>query len=358
MDNWQDEMGLQEAKGHIAFLQESLSALSSMCAELTTKIDNLTLQLGAARDERNAAVYAKLQSDDAVEALSAEVTGLTALSQDQQDRLVALQVALDDAVSCKEQAALETTALEARLQQVTTHAEKRRAEQASEIGSLLAALRSSEATVEQMRDDEIALRSELDANIAWQAKVPRLTMLGRKMARLPSHKAAAADAAVTANRLPTLREDFQDLAAVHGIGVAFEQRLYNAGVGTYWELAHVSDDDFVTILQLRDLQQKTIDLDAIRADALRLATETGAVGALWGGASPDDFESIAGIGGVFEQRLYDAGIRTYRTLAATSVEDLAAICQSRTPVAPDFAGWIAQAKALMSARGEQAENAG
>ncbi len=193
----------------------------------------------------------------------------------------------------------------------------------------------------------------MTASTAWQAKVPRLALLGQTLARLPGYKAAAADAAISADRLPAVSATVQDLATVPGIGAAYEQRLYDAGVGTYWELAHLSDEDFVRMLRLGDRQQRAIDLDATRSEARRLAVETGAVGALWEGEAPDDFEPIPGIGKVFEQRLYDAGIHSYRALAAATVEDLAAICQANTPVAPDFAAWIAQAATLFAQRKQQ-----
>jgi predicted flap endonuclease-1-like 5' DNA nuclease len=350
MDNWQEEIGLVEAKGHIAFLQESLSTLSSLCAELTAQIDSLKLQLATTQDERDAAVYSKLQIDEAVETLRAEMTTRTVVFQEQ---LVTLQHLQDDAMNSKVQFELEIADLSSQLEQVKAQSENAMAEKAGEIYSLMAALKRSKAIVEQMQDDQASLRSELAASTAWQAKIPSLSSLVQSLARLPSYKALAADAAVNADCLPVVRAAFQDLATVHGIGVAYEQRLYNAGVGTYWEVAHLSDDDFVSILQLGELQQNVIDLDAIRGDARRLAVETATVGALWADEALDDFESITGIGEVYEQRLYDAGIRSYRTLAAATVEELAAICQAHTPVAPDFAAWIAQAKTLNAERGTQ-----
>ena len=259
MDNWQEEIGLLEAKGHIAFLQESLSTLSSMCAELTAQIDGLKLQLATAQDERDAALYASNRTDEAVEALRAELTTRTAVSEDQ---FATLQRSLDEAVASKGQFELEVADLRFRLRQVTAQSQKAMAERASEIDSLLATLRNSEETIEHLQDEHASLRSELTASTAWQAKAPSLTRLGQRLARLPGYKALAADAAINADRLPVVSAAFQDLATVHGIGAAYEQRLYNAGVGTYWELAHLNDDDFVSMLRLGDLQQKVIDLDS------------------------------------------------------------------------------------------------
>jgi predicted flap endonuclease-1-like 5' DNA nuclease len=109
----------------------------------------------------------------------------------------------------------------------------------------------------------------------------------------------------------------------------------------------LDDGDFERILRLTTLQRATVDFAAIRADARRLAEATGTMGLTWDGETPNDFEPIQGIGTVFEQRLYDAGIRTYRALAAATPAELAAICQARPPLAPDYESWIQQAQQLL-----------
>jgi predicted flap endonuclease-1-like 5' DNA nuclease len=92
------------------------------------------------------------------------------------------------------------------------------------------------------------------------------------------------------------------------------------------------------------LQATQVDPSEIRADARRLAEESGSIGQIWEGQPPDDFEPIEGIGKVFEQRLYAAGIRTYRALADASPEQLAAIVKAQKPLQPDYRSWIAQAR--------------
>ena len=86
------------------------------------------------------------------------------------------------------------------------------------------------------------------------------------------------------------------------------------------------------------------------ADARRLATETGSIGRTWSSQAPDDFEPLGGIGYTYEKRLYDAGICTYAALAAITPEGLEKICITgrKPPKMPDFAAWIAQAKALLA----------
>ena len=166
-------------------------------------------------------------------------------------------------------------------------------------------------------------------------------------------KLAAADAAAAANTFPLLTSAPQDLAEVHGIGEVYEQRLYNAGVGSFWELATLSEEQLRDILELSELQELAVDLPAIQAEARRLAEETGSVGLLWNGEAPDDFEPIQGVGKVYEQRLYEAGIRSYEQLAAATPEQLDEIIRPRKPQNPDYASWIEQARQMAAAKGQE-----
>ncbi len=201
---------------------------------------------------------------------------------------------------------------------------------------------------EQLKEMELSLtglREELSAVQGWQAKTPSLVRLGQSLAKLPTYKAAAADAAIAAGRFPTVSLDCQDLSMIDGIGETYEQRLYNAGIGTFWEIATLSDADLRQILRLSDLQMRTTDFADIRLQARQLAVDTNSTGLLWDGEAPDDFSRIKGIGHTYEQRLYDAGIRTYRALAAAKAEDLAAILGSQV-FHPQINQWITQAQTL------------
>jgi predicted flap endonuclease-1-like 5' DNA nuclease len=141
----------------------------------------------------------------------------------------------------------------------------------------------------------------------------------------------------------------QDLESIEGIGVVYERRLYEAGVGSFWEVAQLSDTLLSDILEVMPFQD--VDLAAIRASAMALAVETGTVHRVWDGTEPDDFEPLPGIGVIYERRLYQAGYCTYETLAAATAEDLEAVCQPPPGQKPDFAGWIATAQILATAKG-------
>ena len=138
----------------------------------------------------------------------------------------------------------------------------------------------------------------------------------------------------------------QDLAMVDGIGTVFEEKLFNAGVGSFWELAGMPDEELIEILDLKRFQG--VDLAAIKADAIRLANETNSAGRVWDGTPPDDFEILEGIGNIYERRLYSAGICSYTTLANATPEQLAEICKAPAFHRPDYGFWIAQARQLVA----------
>ena len=136
----------------------------------------------------------------------------------------------------------------------------------------------------------------------------------------------------------------QHLSEVKGVGPVFEQRLYGAGVGSYWELSQLSDRTLTEVLELDEQHRQQFDFSGTRADAARLAHETRSVGRKWTGEPPDDLEPLSGIGSAVEKRLYEAGICTYASLAAASVELLEEICPAAKFHGADYALWIQQAR--------------
>ncbi|MDW8396874.1 MAG: helix-hairpin-helix domain-containing protein, partial [Anaerolineae bacterium] len=141
----------------------------------------------------------------------------------------------------------------------------------------------------------------------------------------------------------------QPISAIKGIGRTYAQRLYAAGVGTFWEVANLSDEDFIRILELSGKKLQRVNFEAIRKAARQLAEKTNSIGRLWDGRPPDDFEPLEGIGKTYAKRLYEAGICTFEALANTSVERLMEICPPTKLKRPDYLGWIEQARERISA---------
>lgn len=140
----------------------------------------------------------------------------------------------------------------------------------------------------------------------------------------------------------------QDLSAVSGIGPVYEERLYAAGIGTYWSLAELPVEELARILELKSFQD--VDMAAISTAAMNMAAETNSLGRGWDGSSPDDFDGLPEIGEVYERRLYEAGICTYEAMAAATPEQLAEICKAPPMRIPNYAAWIATAAELSAAK--------
>jgi predicted flap endonuclease-1-like 5' DNA nuclease len=136
----------------------------------------------------------------------------------------------------------------------------------------------------------------------------------------------------------------QDLAAIRGIGPVFEQKLYEAGVGTFARLAALSDEQVRAIIQPEEWQE--FDYESWNEQARNLAERTDTVDALWNGIIPDDLSKIKGIGEVTEQKLYEAGILNFTDLATTTVQRLQEIIQPEPWQKMDFAAWIEEARRL------------
>lgn len=214
------------------------------------------------------------------------------------------------------------------------------------------------AALDQALADREALQQALSAHVAAGSLDVQATAapaaLHASIAKQDTPSPQAQTHATPATTAPVhqIVQTPQALEKVKGIGHVYEQRLYRAGIGTYWQLANLSDEEMERILQVNPLQALRIDFNAIRSDAERLAQETNTVGQVWSGDMPDDFEPIEGIGKTYARRLYEAGIRTYRDLASMTPERLAAIIKPRPPTQPDFAHWIAQAQQLAEEAGE------
>ncbi len=169
---------------------------------------------------------------------------------------------------------------------------------------------------------------------------------GRTAPEAPAEKSEEAVAEIATVRTEAAEEHVtecpQKLARIHGVGRVYETRLYQAGIGTYWQVAITPADRLAEIFGLRDFQG--VDIKAIQEAARQLAVDTGTTGKLWNGSEPDDIEDLPGIGKVYEGRLYDAGVCTWEKLASLTPDELAAIVKAPNWNQPDFEAWIAYAK--------------
>jgi predicted flap endonuclease-1-like 5' DNA nuclease len=207
-----------------------------------------------------------------------------------------------------------------------------------------------QSTLEQKENELADAQAKLAGPVRLFKQVSGVSPESVSIEHLTAAKSPAIVNAILAGLRPKLVSSPQDMVIVPSIGKASEQRLYNAGIGTYWELANLSADDLIQILQLTPAQKANLNYEEVRTTSLRLAQESESMGAIWNARQTDDFESIPGISGVFEQRLYSAGISTFEELAACSIEQLRDVCHAPLTMMPNYGAWIVKAQELVNKR--------
>jgi predicted flap endonuclease-1-like 5' DNA nuclease len=287
-----------------------------------------------------------------LEALQQEQEGLAVAKTDLETQLQAQTAALEEAKANLEALQQQFDTASAQHGEEVQTFDQKSAELQAKYNEAEAARLQLQAQLDELAAEEEAAKALLaERDSTLQEVETKLVAVSVPADKTVSDFKASARAAAESRGLEARSTtELQDLAELKHIGVTFEQRLYRAGAGTFWEVAHLTNDDFELILRLTEMQQLAMNMDEVRSDAERLAQETDTIGLLSEGETPDDFEPIQGIGKIFEQRLYSAGIRTYRQLAGTSEERLAEICQARKPLVPDYSSWIRQARIFVEVR--------
>ena len=198
---------------------------------------------------------------------------------------------------------------------------------------------SAEAAGGEVQSSDVAEKSATESLEKPVTRVPEAIVAAET-------ESAEAIAATVATKIGEAEERItecpQKLARIKGIGRVYEDKLYQAGIGTFWQVATATTEQLAEIFGIKDFQ--AVDLEAIQQGARALAEETGTVDKIWNGHQPDDLEHLPGIGRTYEGRLYDAGVCTWARLAALTPEELAAIVKAPSWNQPDYAAWIAYAR--------------
>jgi predicted flap endonuclease-1-like 5' DNA nuclease/peptidoglycan hydrolase CwlO-like protein len=370
------EARIGELETQLAGLSSEKASLEARLGEHDLNVQGLNARINVLTDERDAALLRieALQSSvnataGDVEALREEVTSIaaerdTALAQlkaleaDVSARASEVSVLNDDMLALRDQLAAVMSERDSAHAQVKSLEAEIDLDKLGELNGQINQLQNRLASLTAEREERLSVIRALESDLATTraqlaaANVPpepadtlaedsdigAMSLVSGNLTKSSAAKSAGDKAKLVA--CP------QHLQEVKGIGSVFEQRLYAAGVGTFWELAHMKDDEMTRVLELNERQKLRMDLDAIRKDAARLAKETDSVGRIWEGKEPDNFEPLEGIGRVYEKKLYDAGICTFAALADTSIEELMRICPPSKIRKPDYEEWIAQARKL------------
>ncbi len=381
------KLGLLRAR--FADLDQIRASLAAQIEAKTAELDDLRARLARAEADLDVWLHSQPETlgGEAPADLSAKLVlamsradSLKQAKVDAEARIAGLSAQLTQLRADLEANAQARAELEARLQDkqaefaelsdqlATVQGELDAAKQAKDLlEAQLAvtkdALQARQVEFDKLQEQLTAVTAERDAlksavetkSTASAAEISADERLQLVRERVKRGKELAMSAAIEAGSAVQSSECPQDLAMTKGIGAVFEQRLYAAGIGTFWELANLTGDDLKLVLELDDRQLLRIDLDKVRADARRLAAETNSVGRVWQGAEADDFEVLEGIGNMYERKLYEAGICTYEALANTPIERLMEICPPTKLRKPDYAGWIAQARSLAAQKRRQSQ---
>ncbi len=311
----------------------TIKSRDTRIAEFEGKLKGVDKELADLRAQLTAA---KAEGDKARAAAAAELAALTAGAATAAATIKGKDSRISD--------------LEARIAAFEAERAKREkalADSQTEIASLRASMTKSTADWEaRLSAREAEWAAKLEASATTLAETRTQLVDAQKTRDTIQSAAAKLGIKTVASACP------QHLSDVHGIGTVFEQRLFSHGIGTFFEVAHLDDDTLISILEIKSEMLRSIDLNAIRADALKLAKETNTVGRTWSGQEPDDFEPIDGIGHVFEKRLYDAGICTYESLLNTPQTRIMEIVSlgKKMVTPPDIPYWLGQAKNLLAAK--------
>lgn len=322
---------IKEKDEALAAANEQMLALQGQVNELAAASEQvITLQ-----GQLDELARAKADAEAALAERSSEIEALTA-------RMGELEVERDGIVASKEELSASLQGREAELADLSGQLEALQLQMAGIAGE-------RGALQEQVVELEGTL-SEVEAQRSAKAPLALASALTEALADKPAFKARAASAAIVAGIDPVLSPAVQALTDVKGIGSAYQQRLYNAGVGTYWELANLPGDDLQEVLKIPVLQRPRFHVEETRLDAYQWAQKTQTVGLLWDGDHVDDFESLPGIGKTFEKRLYEAGITTFEQLAACDVQRLAEIVRAPAMQEVSYDAWIEQANQRLAER--------
>jgi len=137
--------------------------------------------------------------------------------------------------------------------------------------------------------------------------------------------AMAAEASALADEtkviVPTTDNYPDDLTQINGVGDVYQGRLYQNGIFTWHQVAETP---------VAKLWEVTDAISAAHVEdwppqARRLAEETGRIGVRYSGPMPDKLVDLPGVGPGVQLALRRHGIITYRQLANSSPEKLAAI---------------------------------
>lgn len=300
-----------ELRGQLQNVQQEHAQTTEKLTTLNGKFDEITVAKSSLDQQLQDVTAAKATADQKLQETSAAKATADQQLQELTMAKTAVEQQLQDVTATK-------AAIDQQLQDVT--AAKVTADQQ------LQDLTAAKAAVDQQLQETSTSKAETEQ--ALQEALATKATLEQQLKEALDTLAEA--------RQP--RRD--DLEQIDGIGRIYEQKLFDAGINTFAQLAVTPVDRLKEIINPASWQQ--LDFESWIEQARKMAE------VVIFDLVPYRLEEINGIGPVIAKRLNAEGIMTFTDLAHSTEERLRAIVPQRGGLTHDFAGWIREARAFVS----------
>jgi predicted flap endonuclease-1-like 5' DNA nuclease len=210
-----------------------------------------------------------------------------------------------------------------------------------ELGGLRARVATLSEDNDRLRAELAALRAASSAPASAQGQTLAARQVGAademsEVAALREYNLTLYDE-LAATRLALGRfagSNGDPLIDIKGIGPVYQNRLYEAGIVTFEQVAATHPDRLRAIVDPETTFE--LDVESWREQARQMAHLP----------SRDPLIDINGIGPVYEQRLLNAGVTSFEQLASMTEAQIRAIIRPEAWQNVDIPAWIAEAKVL------------
>ncbi|GAB4469728.1 MAG: hypothetical protein OHK0037_28080 [Elainellaceae cyanobacterium] len=314
----------------ITSLRAQLTDAESAKATLESELNQVRPQLA-----ENRQVFAALEQER--DRLQADFSRLQQAKAADEKALETLRLGLLEAQAIPTGLQAELDEWRSRFQTLTAEAETIRQGQAEAEAQRDALQAERDGLAAQLAD----VRLQLEAlPLSLTAEVGTTGAIAPPTPTLTSAVTAASASEIiqTAELVAEIRCD--PLRDINGIGPIYEQKLFNAGIYTFADLAALTPPQVQDIIRPASWQQifpaVWIEEAARFAQGVDVPADT----------DHDPLRDINGIGPVYEQKLFDGSIYTFADLAAATPEQLRTLIQPESWQRFDPEAWIAEAQVI------------
>ncbi|MBF2083729.1 MAG: substrate-binding domain-containing protein [Thermoleptolyngbya sp. C42_A2020_037] len=325
-----------DAIGVKASLESELGTLREQLVQVTNERNQFETELASAQKQQEEIAQERDQErlalQERIDALQEQVATVSGDRTTIETELVALRARLED-IEVEWRSRVQTLEAESEtLRQAQAETQAQREALQAERDTLVAQLAEVRLQLESL---PLALTAEAGAAGAGAVGAIASSDAGTSSiaTESPDREIVQATGLMTDIRHDPLRD-------INGIGPIYEQKLFNAGIYTFADLAALTPAQVQEIIRPAAWQQ--IFPAVWIQEAARLAQGVDVPADI----DHDPLRDINGIGPVYEQKLFDGGICTFADLAAATPEQLRTLIRPESWQRFDPEAWIAEAQVI------------